>query len=386
MLPTFVTQPRGDERGRAIVVDWGGTNGRALVIELGGGDAGTVAERRFAFTDAERTGSAERVFDVIADAVGHIVADVPGPLPLGFVYSFPARIERIDRAIALPLTKGWRVSGLEGADVVALLRAALGRRGLDRVSVAAVANDTVTALVLGTYRRRGRDAGSRSVDVGLILGTGTNQAADLAGEGIRNLESGNFDGVDGVASPWDAALDRELSDPAPGAQRFEKMAAGHYLGEILRRAVVDVARGEHSLAGSLAEPWSLDGEHVSTIAADESSDLAHVGAVLGAASALETRAIVRDLARAVGRRSARLVAAALVGVLTTIDPDLVQPHHVAVDGSLYAGYPRFAELMRAAIIDLCGPERAARIDVTYVKDATSAGAAVIAAVASAPRS
>ena len=36
MLPTFVTQPRGDERGRALVVDWGGTHARAVLAELDG--------------------------------------------------------------------------------------------------------------------------------------------------------------------------------------------------------------------------------------------------------------------------------------------------------------------------------------------------------------
>src|SRR5262249_31904144 len=156
-----------------------------------------------------------------------------GPLPLALVYSFPARLERIDRAVALPLTKGWRTAGLEGQDVVELLRAVLGRRGLDRVRVAAVANDTVAALMLQRYRSRGGAPDAAPAEVGLILGTGTNQAAHLPGAGIRNLESGNFDGVAALAAPWDRAIDRELGDPAPGAQRFEKMAAGGYLGEIV---------------------------------------------------------------------------------------------------------------------------------------------------------
>ena len=133
MLPTFVELPRGDERGRVVVVDWGGTNGRVSLIDLAGGDARTVAEDEFAFGEPERTGPASRVFDVIAGAVARVARGELGPLPLGLVYSFPARLERIDRAIALSLTKGWRTVGLEGHDVVELLRAALGRRGLARV-------------------------------------------------------------------------------------------------------------------------------------------------------------------------------------------------------------------------------------------------------------
>jgi hexokinase len=387
MLPTFVEQPRGDERGRVVVVDWGGTNARVSVIELGGGDARVVTEDDFPFSESDRTGSADRVFDVIAGAVERVVRGESGPLPLGLVYSFPARLERVDRALALPLTKGWRTFGLEGHDVVELLRVALGRRGLGRVTVAAVANDTVAALILQSYRIRGHAAAATPAEVGLILGTGTNQAADLPGAGIRNLESGNFDGVGTVAAPWDRALDRALADPVPGAQRFEKMAAGRYLGEILRRAIVDLGRSTPLFrwpGSAMDTPWSLDTVRLSAVAEDESKDLSRTDEILrtlGAVSTLDERVAVRDLARAVGGRAARLVAAGLYGTLTFIDPDLHDEHTVAVDGGVYGGYPGFDERVRDGVRELAGAERAGRVRLAYVKDSTSAGAAVIAAVA-----
>ena len=34
MLRTFTRQPTGAERGRVVVVDWGGTNARAGLVEL----------------------------------------------------------------------------------------------------------------------------------------------------------------------------------------------------------------------------------------------------------------------------------------------------------------------------------------------------------------
>jgi len=388
MLRTFVEPPRGDERGRVVVVDWGGTNGRVSVIELGGGDARAVVEDEFTFGEAERAGPAGRVFDVIAGAVERVVSGEPGPLPLALVYSFPARLARIDRALALPLTKGWRTVGLEGRDVAGLLRAALGRRGLARVRVAAVANDTVAALMLQSYRIRARDRAAAPAEVGLILGTGTNQAADLPGAGIRNLESGNFDGVGALATPWDRALDRDLADPAPGAQRFEKMAAGRYLGEILRRALVDLGRStplfgwaEHALE----TPWSVDTVGLSAMAGDHAEGLPRTDSILRALGAVSTpgeRRAVRELARAVGERAARLVAGGLLGTLTFVDPDLRAEHTVAVDGGVYGGYPGLAERVRAGMRELAGPEGAGRVRLAYVKDSTGAGAAVIAAVAS----
>ena len=102
---------------------------------------------------------------------------------------------------------------------------------------------------------------------------------------------------------------------------------------------------------------------------------------MGVTSALAERAALRDLARAVGRRTARLIAAGLLGTLTSIDPHLADEHAIAVDGAVYGGYPGFADLVREAFHELAGAERAERLRLAYVKDSTSAGVAVIAAVA-----
>jgi hexokinase len=385
MLQTFTRQPCGRERGRVVVVDWGGSKARAGVVELdGAGAARVLAEETHTFSEAEKRGTPEPVFDLIAGAVGRVVrAHRIAAAPLAFVYSYPARLERIDRAMALAATKGWRLQGLVGQDVAALLGAALRRAGLDRVAVTAVANDTVAALMLQSYRARGRDPEAHPADIGLILGTGTNQAADLGAAGIRNLESGNFDGVAAVETPYDAALDREVD---PGAQRFEKMVSGHYLGEILRRALQTVPGWA---APGLASPFALDGVHLSRLAADSTAALDDVDALLralGVASSRPERHAVRALGAAVARRAARLVAAALLGTLRFVDPRLDGRRTIAVDGSLWGGYPGFGALVRETLGELAGAERAARIETVFVKDSTSAGAAVIAAVAAGQRS
>ena len=395
MLRTFTRQPSGRERGRVVVVDWGGTKARAGLVELGGGgSARIVVEEALTFPDAMKRGAPEPVFDLIAGAVGRVArAQGVDAAPLAFVYSYPARLERIDRAIALASTKGWRLQGLAGRDVAAMLAAALERAGLARIRLAAVANDTVAALILQSYMARGRDGGMGPAAIGLILGTGTNLAADLGPAGIRNLESGNFDGVAAVETLYDAALDRDLDEPPPGAQRFEKMVSGHYLGEILRRALVDVGRGaggfRWSAAPALATPFGLDSAYLSRIAADRTAGLDDVGALLrslGVESTPAERGGVRALGAAIARRSARLVAAALLGTLRFLDPRLDDRRTIAVDGSLWGGYPGFEGLVRDALAELVGPDRAGRVEIAFVKDSTSAGAAVIAAVAAAQRS
>ena len=194
--------------------------------------------------------------------------------------------------------------------------------------------------------------------MGLILGTGTNLAADLGPAGIRNLESGNFDGVAAVETPYDAALDRELDEPAPGAQRFEKMVSGHYLGEILRRAT---AGGAGAAPSALATPFALDSADLSRIAADHTRGLDDVDALLralGVPSTVEERRDVRALGAAIARRAARLVGAALVGTLRFLDAELADRRTIAVDGSLWGGYPGFEALVRESIVELVGGERA----------------------------
>ncbi len=395
MLRTFTRQPTGRERGRVVVVDWGGTKGRAGLVELaGGGAADVVAEEVFTFSEALKRGAAERVFDVIADAIGRVVRTHPaGTYPLGFVYSYPARLERIDRAVALALTKGWTLAGLEGQDVAGLLNDALGRHGLGRITVTAVANDTVAALMLQSYRARGvgGDA-AKPADIGLILGTGTNQAADLGPAGIRNLESGNFDGVAAIETPYDAGLDRELPEPRPGAQRLEKMVSGHYLGELLRRVVDDLgrqtARFGWSRTSAFAAPFAVGSEHLSRIAEDRTAELSGVDALLhdlGVTSTRPERHGLRDVSGAIVRRAARLVATALLGTLRFLDPEVADQRTIAVDGSLWGGYPGFEALVRETLTELLG-ERARRIEIVFVKDSTSTGAAVIAAVAALQRS
>ena len=108
MLRTFVEQPSGDERGLPIVVDWGGTHGRVGAVRLEGqGQVRILREDAFTFTEDDKAAPADRVFDVIVAAVDRLVGgDRRTAHELAFVYSFPARLERIDRAIALPMTKG----------------------------------------------------------------------------------------------------------------------------------------------------------------------------------------------------------------------------------------------------------------------------------------
>ena len=86
MLRTFTRQPTGAERGRVVVVDWGGTNARAGLVELGGGAARIVTEEKLAFPEALKRGAPEPVFDLIAGTVARVAqAQGVSAAPLAFV-------------------------------------------------------------------------------------------------------------------------------------------------------------------------------------------------------------------------------------------------------------------------------------------------------------
>ena len=63
---------------------------------------------------------------------------------------------------------------------------------------------------------------------------GRNQPADRPAP-VSGSRDGDFHSIAVMAAPWDRGLDRELADPVPGAERFEKMAADGYLGETAPR-------------------------------------------------------------------------------------------------------------------------------------------------------
>src|SRR2546428_7976934 len=56
MLPTFVRQPHGDERGQVMFLDWGGTHGRAGSAVLSGdGRVEVEREDALSFSDEDQT-------------------------------------------------------------------------------------------------------------------------------------------------------------------------------------------------------------------------------------------------------------------------------------------------------------------------------------------
>ena len=389
MNPSFVGRPSGAESGRFVTLDLGGTNLRATVVEIADGALNVLKHDSFRL--ASSSGSASDLFDPIARFLGQVLED-DGEYSLGFIFAFPMNQTGIRSGSLSKWTKELNFDSVEGNDVVALLEGAVADAAdtfpvLRRLTVGALANDTVGVLAAGAYL-------DPRCDMGLIVGTGTNMAvampAELTGrpgEMVINMECGNFDGVRSIQTPYDRRLDAESDTDG---QLIEKMVSGRYLGEIVRLTLSDLESRGEGFEGWLDSssvfriPYAFTAEHMSDIAFDDSEDLTATAMLLRSLgvsdSTLDERRRLREICAAVARRSARLVASTIAATATYVDPNLDNDHIVAADGSVIRGYPGYQAEVQRGLHDILGPQ-ADRIRLVYLRDGSGLGAAVVAAVA-----
>jgi hexokinase len=399
---------------------------------------------------------------------------------LGFTFSFPVTQEGINKGVLMRWTKGYDIKDTVGQDVCKLLQDEIDALNLP-VKVVALVNDTAGTLMARSYTSPGKTG----TFLGGIFGTGTNgayveslpripkmekSAADFdksTGLMVINSEWGSFDNKMSVLpdTPYDQKLD--AISPNPGIQMFEKRVSGMFLGEILRQALLGLLNrpecslfsDENSSANDLHsttrisknapihKEWGIDSSFLSLAANDDSIELAtirmHIEKDLGIdAASLEDARAVKIIADAIGRRSARLAAVAIAGVVvstgqlgvhpsipvssatiagqvqdlklgtaaasaaTTIiasasslisgpaaidsaSPNPENPSEatdivdIGLDGSLVEFYPGFQKYLREALRSVkgVGPEGEKRIRIGIAKDGSGVGAALIAAVA-----
>ncbi len=348
-LPTYLGLPSGDQSGQALVIDTGGTNTRAAMVELSPRDGKILAGPQARRVPDGREGQPLQA-DVFYRAQAELAWGLErshSELPLGYCFSYPARVTEDGDAILLKWTKGLSIEGVVGEKVGSALKATLETGGYT-VTGLSVLNDTVASLLGGAHLyadpRYGRNY------IGLILGTGTNMAGvfsptqltkvPLDQPMVVNLESGNFNPPH--LSEYDDAVDRESNNP--GGQRFEKAVSGHYLPYLFDQVcpgVIDPKVGTQAVVQLRDE----GGEHSQ-----------QAGAIL--------------------TRSARLAAAGLTALASFYPAGDVA---VLGEGSLLWGDPQFVPTLKEALEQLA-PGR--RIELVKQRDNVNLLGAASAALTS----
>lgn len=400
MLPTFVrSTPDGTEQGEFLALDLGGSNFRVLLVKvMADGEQKVEMENQiYDIPEHLMKGSGSELFDHIADCLANFMEKLgikDKKLPLGFTFSFPCQQTKLDESVLVSWTKRFRASGVEGQDVVSLLRKSIKKRGDFDVDILAVINDTV-----GTMMTCGYD--DHHCEIGLIVGTGTNACYM---EQMRNLEL--LDGDEGrmcVNTEWgafgdDAALedlrtdfDREIDAGSlnPGKQLFEKMISGMYMGELVRLILVRMTKEQLLFQGKttaeLLTTGSFKTNYIFTIDSDNDEEgLASSEKVLrglGLDPSVEDCIATQRVCQIVSTRAAHLCAATLVAVLRQIrDNKAVEKLRttIGVDGSVYKNHSEFSRRLHKMVRRLV-PD----CDVRFLQSqcGSGKGAAMVTAVA-----
>jgi len=395
MIPTFVGKvPTGNEKGQFLAVDVGGSNFRVVKASLPGDGVSNIRleEVKEPISEEIKTGTGEAMFDYIAEGIKKFVPEAcedGEDMPLGVTFSFPIDQTSIDSGTLNRWTKGFSASGVVGVDVCKLLNEALLRKGVKRVKVAALINDTTGTLASG-------GAGNPSCFIGLILGTGTNAAyvedtkkikklsAEQIGDQDKmliNTEWGAFDQERLVLpiTKYDNALD--MRSPNPGQQIYEKMISGKYLGEIARLVIEDLTfqkqifTSQQVVPEKFATPGAFETMYMSGICLPGADLKAYFETELkieGTTAA--EREMVKKVCEMVAVRAARLASSGLCAIMEWIGQ--TEKCTIAVDGSLYCKFPGFKEKMESVF-----REQYPGKDIHTIEsiDGSGKGAALIAA-------
>ncbi|KAL3277181.1 hypothetical protein HHI36_012532 [Cryptolaemus montrouzieri] len=398
IIKCFVTYvqdlPTGEECGKFLALDLGGTNFRVLLIELSKNHF-EMRSKIFAIPQHIMLGSGERLFDHIADCLYKFMKEenlIGETLPLGFTFSFPLTQKSLTTGILKRWTKGFNCSGVVGEDVVHLLQDAIERRGDIKISIMAILNDSTGTLMSCAWL-------NHNCRIGLIVGTGSNacyvekqnkaelfDGEDLgSGNILINTEWGAFgdDGaLDFVRTCYDAEIDKNSVNP--GKQLHEKMISGMYMGE-LTRLVLEKFTKEGLLFGgkgsdALFTRGSFYTKYVSEIESDRPGTYTNCIEILeelGIKQTTEQDYInVRFICECVSRRAAHLVSTAVAGLLNKMGEKKVT---IGIDGSVYRYHPHFHNLMMEKISHLVDPGIV--FDLMLSEDGSGRGAALVAAVA-----
>ncbi|XP_072257136.1 hexokinase-3 [Pyxicephalus adspersus] len=396
MIPTYVrSTPDGTEFGDFLVLDLGGAKFRILKVKLDRVTGVEMESEEFDISEKIMTGTGKQLFDHVADCLGRFLQKrnlSKEVFPLGFTFSFPCVQSQLDKSVLISWTKGFRCSGVEGKDVVQLLKDAIQRRGDYKVDVVAIVNDTVGTMMSCGYK-------DHSCEVGFIVGTGTNVCymeemgnveAVEGDEGTMciNVEWGDF-GDDGtlndIVTEYDSQVD-QISG-VPGRQRFAKMVSGMYMGEIVHQLLIKLTNQGILFGGVPTQKFLNKG----TIGLKDVSDIENdsfpfdktksILAALGLHPSEQDCVKVMCVCSAISMRSARLCAAGLAAVANRIKNNRQNPLAtvtVGVDGSVYKTNPKFGEHLGKALEELAP---GCQIRFLVSEDGSGKGTAIVTAVA-----
>ncbi|GIY43228.1 hexokinase type 2 [Caerostris darwini] len=274
MANTFVPKLlSGHEKGDFLALDLGGTNFRVILLKLDPEREFDCIVKYYTVPEPLRLGEGELLFEFLAECMHNFLEEkglLGKKLPLGFCFSFPMIQTGVNEGILVTWTKSFKCKNVVGKEVVQMLNHAFSKKqGVD-VDIVAIINDATGTMMMGSYIDK------RSA-IGMILGTGCNAAYfervsriekwegkhPGIDEVIIDIEWGAF-GDNGVLDFMKTDIDKEVDQASllVNSFTFEKLFAGKYIGEIVRR-VLNQLIDKNVLPKSVQEDWKFTAADVS---------------------------------------------------------------------------------------------------------------------------
>ena len=363
-IPTYIT-PNTELKGKALVLDLGGTNYRIATVDFSGGKPAIRPDNGWK-KDLSVMKTPGYTKDELFKEMGDMVSDIDHQdkaIPIGYCFSYPAESLPDGDAKLLRWTKGVDIKEMIGQPVGKPLMDYFNSLDKTKFSKIKVINDTVASLFAGLTD------GSYDAYIGLIVGTGTNMATFIDAERIKkidsslnlkgkipiNLESGNF------FPPHLTLIDDKVDAMSinKGSQRFEKAVSGMYLGELLKYMFPCDTFEENFDARKLTSMMSYPDIHKNKY--------------------------VRA-ARQIYKRSAKLVAASLAGLILVLlsHDSSIKKICLTAEGSLFWSEDKNGKNYKKIVLDELQTLLSSfgytdiKIDVNQMQNANLIGSAIAA--------
>ncbi|XP_073136780.1 probable hexokinase-like 2 protein [Henckelia pumila] len=406
-LPLLVSYlaplPTGEEKGTYYGINLRGTNFVMLRAKLDGKNEPVSELQRQEVqippSVMADTNSCEELLDFISLELAKFVSihakegeARSREQKLGFTVSFPA-----DQAAAFTSminfeSQDLSVDSTVGRELRDQINKSLEKNSLN-MQVFAIVHDTIGNLAGGRYY-------SRESVAAVTLGMATDvsymespqEASKLlaqqrnSSETVVNMQWGNYKSSHLPLTEFDVSLDVESTNP--GHRIFEKLISGMYLGEIVRRVLLKMAR-ETALFGDsvppkLAIPYLLKSPDMAVMHQDTSEDYEVVNEKLKeifeiSNSSPMAREIVAEVCDVVVERGARLVGAGIVGIVKKLGRLANKRSAIVVEGGLYEHYRIFRNYLHSSVWEMLGSELSDNVIIEHSHGGSGAGSIFLAA-------
>jgi len=363
-IPTYIHPLSCSAEGQAVVLDWGGTNYRAAVISFESGVASITPKKSGGKELSAATTKGFTQEDLLAkqsEFVNEI--ELPAKAPIGYCFSYAAECMPDGDAELLGWTKGVDIKEMIGNPVGKPLLDYLNKTGKAEFTGIKVINDTVASLFAGLTNS------NFDAYIGLIVGTGTNMAAfvnanripkidsSLNWQGLTpvNLESGNYNPP--LLTKYDELVDEKADNK--GSQRFEKAVSGMYIGQILREVFPEDGFDEHTDGKALTDIINAPDQHKNK----------HV-----------------KVAKQIYKRSAKLVAASLAGLIDLLIAydKTIKKVRITAEGSLFwsevSGCKDYNKVVKTTLKELLAEmgHKKVKVNIAEIESANMIGSGIAA--------